>query len=315
MSFAIINTLVHVIGFYLLVSLYCYSARPRTTQQILLINLSLSIVIKSLISIIGSVSAYLFLIYSDDQRWNRICYYVRLAESTGGLYQYYFSIGYITLDRLLTIVLKTRYAAICTTRRTIKVLAGTWLLDLCLYAAVVMGAVTTQQLDLFHDWIDIYLPSIFDLLFFTFTVSSYVIIFLQFASSQRRVAMFGTQRVKESLFTIFRKTKFYVSVLLVLSSLVLTTIPGLIISYLRITKTEFPIILVYYVISSFGFSYFVDGAIYIFMQYKVRRHLFLICTCRGGLSELKRQNRNTSKMSKMSNQFAKGLKSRLSGDL
>lgn len=276
------SLIMHLIGLVLLVSLYHSSCRRKTLHQLLLINLSLSVIVKNTLAVTGSVTGYLFSV-NGSELLKIISYYVRLADSSSAFYQYYISIGFIIIDQLLIVILKTRYSTICTIKRCIHSLLATWIISICILGLVVVGDLLATDVNLFLDWLDLYLPSIFDMFFIFFSVTCYMVMFFRFASSQRKESLNRNKKVKVSLLKIFQKSKFYHSVVLVLSSLLLTTIPGLVISGLRITQSEIPDILVYYVIASIGFNYIIDGLIYVFMQKLVRRHFIRMFACQVAL--------------------------------
>lgn len=271
------SLLMHGIGLLLLLSLYHLPGRRKTVNQLLLINLSLSVTVKNTLAVIGCVTGFLFST-NGSEVLKVVSYYVRLADSSSGLYQYYMSIVFIIVDQLLILRLETRYSSICTIRRAIRSLLAIWTINVLILGFVVIGDLLATDINMFLDWLDLYLPSIFDIFFLFFSATCYTVMFFRFASTQRRESLVKNKKVKKSLFEIFRKSKFNHSLLLVMTSLLLTTIPGLIISGLQVTKTELPVSVVYYAITSIGFNYLVDGFIYIFLRKSVRRHFVHICT-------------------------------------
>merc|ERR1712150_25920 len=81
------------------------------------------------------------------------------------------------------------------------------------------------------------------------------------------------EAVKMSAFQVFRKSNFYVAVLLITSFLMLMVIPDLVYLVVGFLKAEKSAGLTAYCYLSILLSYLVDGFIYIFLQNKVRRKL------------------------------------------
>ena len=98
--------------------------------------------------------------------------------------------------------------------------------------------------------------------------------FRKYASSRRRTSSAGNIDVpQESLFRIYRNSRFFVSIMLVTSSLILGVIPKLMYVFMLIADNKVPLPFKYYVEFCRLLSDMVDGIIYVMLQPSVRKLL------------------------------------------
>lgn len=239
---------------------------------------------------------------SKDIHWD-ILSYVQFINMTGFTYLLYLSMTYITLDRLLGTLLHIRYRRYFDHKKAIWLSVWTWCINIVIsvgvsvvcfaqgidsmyqpednFAANISGidAILTNESmeDLEHghltypaDIILDHIPSLLDVTFATFAITTYVIIFVKYASSRREVCSDARQ---DSMFTIFRKSRFHTSIFLITSFLVLTVIPGLINSILHMSGHIRPESFVLYFTVSLHLSLTSNALIYIFLQGSVRKLL------------------------------------------
>lgn len=265
MVISFVNLTLHSIGVYMISCMY--KNGHRTVRNILLLNLISAEIIYNLLMVPYAFTGVLLETY-NIVIIEKLHLVLELLLMTSGYCLYYVSMVYLTLDRLLASILNIHYRHMCTKGKIKKVLIPTWILGLfsCLLTVVLeMNGQTRTILRLHIDTIRL-ITSVLNVVFFNLAVVSYGIMFVMFAISRRNVS---PNETRESLCTIFSKSKFYTSVLLVSSFLVLTVIPSVISLILR----TYDIQEVYMLISR-NFSFTVDAVIYIFMQASVRKLLY-----------------------------------------
>ena len=271
---SVLNFTLHLVGCFLLICLY--KDGRRTIQQLLLINLSCVQCLTTCSSLIFSIANMLDYIYSDIH-YDHLSNFFQLVNTTGLSYLFYFSMAYVTVDRLINSLLNIRYRIYCDKGKIVTVLFVTWCINISIGVAVAGIYFSVGMDTLCRNGVDQiimeYIPAIFDMMFLVLVIASYSIMFTKFVSSQRLVSQNDEQ---ESLFTIFRNSKFYISILLISAFLLLTVIPGLIIAVLKLTKFSGSDSFYLYTTISFCLSTTVDAIIYTFMKDDVRTLLFQI---------------------------------------
>lgn len=277
------NTILHGLGFYLLMCLYMKG--QGNVPQLLVINLSLVECVLNIFLIIqNSVNyQYLHLKYNKNATKEDTAVLKTLSRSlgfigyTGLLYLYYAAMIYITVDRALAILLSFKYHHFMTKTKAKIILLATWIFNVSLIISlIVIGAVyswnTIIRFNSLVIWYSVsyYIPAFFDFLYLVIALISYAILFSKFVKSKRQ---FTNDENHESLWTIFHNSKFYVSVLLIFSFLIFTIIPNLIQVGYTINNEDPSNGFGMYAIISLNLSYTVDGIIFIFLQERVRKLL------------------------------------------
>ena len=183
---------------------------------------------------------------------------------------------YLTVDRLADILLNIKYPLYWNTRRTKVLMCGTWMFGFLL-------SVTVSLLYRFEDfnWEEVFFtyvcPSL-DFAFILIALVTYACIFRIYKRTHDTVAScYGQQRRttarRASSLQVFRKSRFYVSVLMILTFFVFMVIPDLVYLFVAIVEGYKTTVLVLSCYISYGVSNVLDAWIYIYLQAPVRRLL------------------------------------------
>ena len=253
LSYVSVNVLLHGIACPLLFTSY---KQHRTPQHLFLINLSLIELLINFLCVLMEV-----LRVTVDNRGVVTAFFAGTYITYG--YLYYAAMYLITCDRLVATLLVLRYRIVCTINRAKITLAATWL-----FCIICGTTITTYNCSKYGmNWIivdkeliDIYIykvPVVLAVLYFVFVIICYLIMFCLYVKSKRSLAPSHMTLVQA-----FRGSKFFVSLLLILSFLFLMVIPFIVLAntwkVLSPTATLFLEILTYS-------SDTVDFLIYVFI--------------------------------------------------
>ena len=260
-----------------------------STNQLFVLNLAFSELYANILLTLRDVFN-IFIELSDKKDLVRKWFWcLNIYFVTGVCYIYILAMFYITGDRLFHVLLHFKYHAYWNIEKAKKLIRGTWLVNII----ISMGAALFTFLHCHHviyeinlsRILSVYVLSIFYSIFLIFAVVTYVCMFLKYATSRRESMMNPTElrmsarkrrkkpsvvkRKSFTLFNLFIRSKFFTSIVLVLTYLVLTVIPSLVrtMFYLTGCKPHYAFSFWYYV--SMRVSYTVDGIIYTFLQKKV----------------------------------------------
>jgi hypothetical protein len=263
--FDTVNILMHGMGTWLL--LCTYMRGQKSTQTLYLINLALSELIKNMMMLIKDSLLSRNLVFAS--------WYPRVFFKSGVFCHYMFSMFYITGDRLLHVILNVKYPVYWSVGKTKRLLICTWTFCLAMSTSLTLVHHVTYNehkthLRFFYHYIR---PALF-IIYGLFAIVTYTSMFLQYARSQR-----NTNAPQSSLFNIFINSRFFVSVLLIGSCMLLAVIPELILLILKLASIPLPSQFNLYKHVSFRLSDFIDAIIYIFLQPDVRKLLLTKLSC------------------------------------
>ena len=271
---SILNVLLHTLGLYLLLTIY-KNGKNETPQQLFLIHLTVCEILINFFGILRGVDD----IISEstncgeiDSLLVNVNEYVMILSFTGVSVVYYITMIYLTVDRLADILLNIKYHLYWDTRRTNVLMCITWIAGLLL-----SGIISLLYKFTGFEWENVfykYFLPILNFSFITISLVTYVCIFRIYKRTHdTKWGQRGTRRALSS-WQVFRRSRFYVSVLMILTFLVFMVIPDL--SYLflvviRGDKTRDFLLLCCYI--SYGICNIIDAWIYIYLQAPVRRLL------------------------------------------
>lgn len=272
---SLVNAALHSLGAYVLVSIY--SNGRKTSQQVFLINLSFVGSLSSIVSLLHGIDNILGYYYYHWHIIDEISNYLFIINITGLFYLFYLSIMFVTLDRLMSSLLTFRYIIYWDHLKAIKLLIASWCIitSVCIFLVNDFEKMKSNGTDRI---IIEYVPSAFDAAVIILAMASYGIIFSRYVTSRRLVS--HTER-NESMLQIFRNSKFYVTILLISSFLVLTVIPGSILSIFAYTNIEVSESFYVYTTVSFCLSTTADVIIYLFMHKTVRKVCLQKLSCKN----------------------------------
>ena len=281
-----LNVLFHSLGAYLLISMY-----PRCKQkiqQIYLFNLSISECLTNVLEICRSIPDLIEFEEDELTRINEIRQYILIVSFTGVSIVYYFDMIYLTLDRLLDVHLNMKYPVYWNETKTRYLLISTWAIGLFTSVSV---SICYKYLD--FKWRDAFFKYFYPTIEFTFIVLAlitYGFIFHKYRQTRLRVPGCMSVYKVTSTLHIFRKSRFYIPVLLIITFLLLMIAPD--ITYLIVGivyKSESETLLTCCWIS-YAISNLADAYIYIFVQYEVRKEFYMMLHC------CRSENRKKSKI-------------------
>lgn len=273
----IVNVILHGTGTYLLLSLY-ESCRHKV-QQIFLITLSICEGTINLIEAFKSVTTFITLSEKDSNIMTEVTNHVLILQFCGISFVYYVDMIYITVDRLMEIFLNIRYPVFWDETKT-KILTGiTWFIGLITFIVVSL----LKHYNNF-DWEDAFFKFFYPVLEFAFLIIAFFTYgFIFHKYKQTRIIPAVTvnnnkiQKRRRSTVDIFRKSRFYVPLLLILTFAVFMI--GADLTYLFVVTlgdvSEETATFVYNgCFISYTISNLADAYIYIFMNPEVKRLLF-----------------------------------------
>jgi hypothetical protein len=215
---------------------------------------------------------------------NRVENYVKILMFAGISIVYYLDMMYLTVDKLLEIMLNIKYPQYWNKNRTKHLLIATWMFSGVLVVVVSLLHTYTT----WYNWEEHIFKYCFPLLNFIFiilAVTSYGFIFHKFRQSRhdhimvkdRLIAKDKTKTVKQnmkaSIFQLIRRSKFFMIFLLIVTFLLFIVVPDLTYLFVRVvngkdSKTLEVACWILYAVGNLA-----DCYIYIFMQPAVKKLL------------------------------------------
>ena len=277
------NISIHVVGFYLLLCL-----KPKKVQHWFVISLSITEIIKNVVIELTTIPDVMDL---SDETWlviDEIHVYLAITYDYGITTLYYMTMYYITLDRLLRILLSMSYPLYWNIKKTKILLLSTWVFSVlvCTILSLIYkfcGADNGLSYFIYVDdteaAIVAYSHPCIDTIFLLLAIATYWTIFCKYALSRRRISISSNNRNVESSFQIFIRSPFFVPVLLILSFIIFTVFPNLIFAYYEFSGEEISYTLDVICYILFATSDLCDAFIYIFVQKQVRNTLLKKICC------------------------------------
>ena len=241
-----LNIVLHIVGIILLV--ISYKRGRKTSQLILLINMSAAEVLVNTLKL-----TVILLDTLNGQDLINLDNLMTLYESiiiimyTGADYLYLLSLFYITADRLACVLLNIKYQVVWSHKRSRYLVLATWFFNMLVSISIpliyhycyVKKGISGK---IFYDIINTYVPVVIQCLFIIFAIISYCIMFRIYVTSRRRIRRNSQPDApRESLCRIFITSQFFVSILIITSTLLLDIIPNVIYTFFLIMDVPFGI--------------------------------------------------------------------------
>ena len=292
-----INVCLHLLGCYLLQVVY--NNGRKTVQQLYLINLSLNEAIKNIIFLlvwILYIASYSTISektsYNIDESW----VYIYIIYITGSFWSCVLAMFYLTCDRLLHVLLNYRYPMFWTISKARKLLIVTCFVNCAFsltFALIFYFTHSIIQRTMLINSLLTYVPLVHSTTFLIFALVTYIVMFFKFAQSRRLTMPRNPDAPQETLFHIFVNSRFFISVMLISSYIILSVTPVVIRSFY--TSTNFPSYVIIYNNISVILSDTADAVIYIFMDKQVRKILWqkvsmLICRRSHAFASIPNEN-------------------------
>ena len=277
-SLAVLNILLHSIGAFLLWKTCNWAT--ISSQQVMIFNVALCECFESGIWLVFHVFAFLGYERESPQIW--YCFDLHFPFDQ----VLYFLMMAMTLDRLMAVVLGLKYPLYWTVTNTKKLIKAFWGIGIASILASILLRI------LIGPWYRIevlYFSLLESSLFIMVALVTYAIIFRKYNKSRyrvRRCQVSGNMDVSRvnslSIVQTFFKSRFYVSLLIILTYLLFNTIPFCI--YVKLShigrRKHTPGNVATFISAVFmHLNYTCDAAIYIFLQRTVRKKLFEMVSC------------------------------------
>ena len=261
-----INLILQSIGSYILINLYRNGG--DSVQRLLVINLSIT---EGLLSVVGTMATIAEMVSGKDRDSSDVFdKYISIFRNAGLIFMYYFTMYYITIDRLLAIYLNIKYHLYCNEANAKWLLIITWTMVVLLVTSVVFATAYTPFE--YEKPFNLYLLAPLGILFLVIAIFTYGSIFVKFREKCSNPTT--THVTNISSFTIFRRSKFYEPVLLITTFIVFVLVPGGIYFALAFVHGKRTYLMGILVLISYVVSNISDVFIYVFVQADVRKHLW-----------------------------------------
>lgn len=299
------NVLLHAIGVILMHKVY--SKTMEKPQQIYFINLAVTEALRNLLSILmppasfilfphgastkhhtsttqdnSSYVAFNYMFYSINPPINKTTHQSLHFQTIVGIFievgcnlSFSLSMIFITLDRLMLIVLNMKYPVFWNQQKAKRLVAVTWVLVTILTCGVIAHRHVTGS-TLIHV-IMMYFNLVFDGVFTILSLFVYTYIFCKFVDAKKRRPSerkgYNFAHPKKSLWTIFRNSKFFLSLLLIATFLIFSVQADLWNFFVRISGRNRKVrhIVQDYTVFLYVLSDTSDAIILIFIQRPIRR--------------------------------------------
>ena len=283
------NSILHGTGIYLLISLF-----PRSRfkiQQRYLIHLSVSEFIFNMAELTKIVFGFVPWNSKKTQlKLDKAFHYLLIVQFTGVALVFYLVMIYLTLDRLMEIVLNIKYPIYWSEEKARLMLIITWIVAGFIAAAICLahGLVHFN----WEPYIYMYFFPVMGFVFLILAITTYTFIFKKYKVSRihpgpasvvvkrdtntalKHSSTTSPKRHRSSIY-IFRRSKFFIPVLLISTFLIFMVGADLTLLFATVVhKNKVSEELTSFVFISYAISNLCDACINIFLQKDVRRLLY-----------------------------------------
>ena len=282
----ILNVILHTVGSCLLINLYTRN-RP-TTQQIYLLHLSICEGITNLIYVIQTFPSFLSISANTSavvRKMLEVLYFINFILMYMVIYM---TMLLMTLDRLMSVVLNFKYSNYWNPNKTKKSIILMWCV--CILATISFLLPYKFNSLLWGESFGVYFYPVSNIAFLLLASVTYIFMFWKYKNSQRikqrqRRSTVGQTTTfvpnhKLTLIKVFLQSRFYISVLIILTYVLFIIIPYctyLLYRYAIKGKSQIP---EHIMTILHPFTYLSDAVIYIFMQPRVRKLLWRWMNCK-----------------------------------
>lgn len=293
-TFYILNILSHTFGFCLLFKIY--RDGKRTPQEIFLMNLGLSAIIRSILLILlhgspSNSSLNTFIGTPAD-----ICViYAGIVMTVGVYFLYILTLLYILYDKFLQIHHHMVYPIYINENKAKTLILCTWLLlaIVCTVCMILLKRETTDLQNIILSYV--YLST--DACVIIHASVIYYYIFRKYKKAKKPpVTIYGLSQMKtQSTFVVFLKSSFVMSFFLIISFILFSTVPDVISTVYRFPKgihnKDKKNLMTVICFISYVASDILDSWVYIFAHAPVRQ---ILCKWRYALYLEAKQRSNTT---------------------
>ena len=279
----IANVFLHTLGTYLLRCVYRNGT--ENPQIVYLLNLSVCEALMNLLEGLRRIPDLIILTGRTKIVITDIQTYVLIVMFTGISFVYYLDMIYLTFDKFMDILLHLRYPVYWNVSKAKWLLIVTW----------IIGCLLSITISLLHHftsyiWEEAFFKFFYPTLEFAFiilAILTYGFIFHKYKETRGVPAQHGTNNnQRHGCFHVFRKSRFYISVLLISSFIIFMIIPDLTYLFVAIINEKQSEVLSIICWISYAVSNLVDAYIYIFLYNPARQMLTKIINIRRVRSEV-----------------------------
>lgn len=286
----LINCILHSIGIYLM---RCVQRQGQLRiHHVYLVSLSSSELLMNFLDVIKISISYH---QNSSNTITQITYYIILVQFTGAAIVFHFSMIFITVDRLLEILLNIKYPIYWNEDKAKRLLIALWVVSLII---TIIVALCQKYLDFqWENYFFTYFFPIIEFFFIGLALATYLFIFKKFnttrfpafnlpvlrrtriapapddladssndASVSPRPEQFRQLRQRRSSIQVFRKSKFFIPVLLILTFLIFIVGADMIMLFVVVMGGNNSQWLSVTLQISYSLSNLLDAWIYIFLE-------------------------------------------------
>ena len=293
-----INIIANTFGLYLLA---CLENMGKMDVQLLLVaNLSVTEVLLNVCFVV------LFSCYIDNENLNAdssstsvLMDYTDMFSGSVIKFVYYATMVYLTLNKLLEVVLNLTYQNYCTKFRGKILLSFTWMIGFVFFLILIpfyepptnrlKNSGINNSLDAeyvgklqaeksIYNIIFNYFYTVFDIGFLFFALFTHGYLFHLYRKSKldpmRKISLSCRRNCRiESWWIVFRKSRFYISFLLITTFIFMVVLPKVIYFFIfdYIADKLLQTVLAMFIAFFYYFSFLVDAVIYIFLHPHLKR--------------------------------------------
>lgn len=260
----ICTSVLHIFGSYLLMNLY--KNGKDDAEYIFLINLGVT---EGMINFIQFfINMFRYLAINDD-----LVYYLQLIRGYGCITTYLLTMIFLTIDRLLDILLNIKYALYITKTKVKTILTALWIFNIMTSISVV---IVYKYFDIdVNVLLPTYIYPSLDVVFIAVAFTTYGFIFHKYRQTRvppclRQSHIRPPRRVKQNIFSVFKRSRFYIPVLLITTFLIFMVIGDLVYLIVVVVNGNKTFLAITLCHISFAFSYLSDAVIYILIKPSVK---------------------------------------------
>ena len=277
------NCIFLALCFYLLISSY-RRREQESPQQLYLVNLAASEILANILLVVRDIINIIRpLDYLVPSILHTTFWCLNMAFVTGVSYIYILARFFVTGDRLLHICLHAKYARYWYISKTWKLIIITWMCNLVISISLSLFTYFNFNYVRYEANISkimaVYVLTFLHIIFLIFAFFTYFIMFMKYARSKRNSTQTFSNSVEAPLLQIFINSRFFISLVLISTYLILTVIPSLTRTIHYLAGYKVPYSLTFSYLISTRLSYTVDGCIYTFLQKSVRDILLAKISC------------------------------------
>ena len=288
----LLNVFLHSIGACLLIHLYKRSRQKA--QQLYLIHLSISECLMNLLESIRSITKFTHLDGNMSHIVDRFLYYTLILSFTGVSFVFYLVMVYVTIDRLMVIALNLQYTKYWNENKAKYLLLVTWLIG-----GVIAITVEITYVVIGFEWETIFFKYFYptmEFLFILLAFLTYIFIICKYRKRQRTICFHSEgplasstqvvslkKKCKSSKHSVsntpiakrieFRKSIFYIPLLLITTFLIFMIIPDLTYLVVAVINNNPSQTLSTICWISYAVSNLLDAWIYIYLQHHIRNFI------------------------------------------